>query len=103
MAARLKVAAVVTTSDGQRQFTTSGQKAKALLALVEAGSKGITALEAASWAYRLAAYCHFLFRDHGLQIICEREDHPGGWHGRHILVDSVTIVDVGHGQIGRAA
>ncbi len=103
MAAKIKVTAAVVTDDGQRQFTTAGQKAKTLLALVEARPKGVTALEMSSWALRLAAYCHFLNRDHGLNIVCEREDHPGGWHGRHHLLDKVTIISVVGGEKTEAA
>ena len=75
----------------RRSITVHGQTAKALLALVEAGLKGVTALEAASWAYRFAAYCHDLRRKHGLSIRTERESHPGGWHGRHVLDSDVRI------------
>lgn len=71
-----------------------GQTAKALLALAEAGDKGVTALECGTWAYRLAAYTHFLRRDYGLSIRTDREDHVGGWHGRHVLETPVRIVRV---------
>ncbi len=94
MTAKLKISASTTTKDGQRQFTVAGQKARALLALVEAGPNGRTALEVSSWGLRFAAYCFFLRRDHDLQIITEREDHPGGWHGRHVLIDKVDILRV---------
>jgi hypothetical protein len=68
--------------------------ARALLALVEAGARGVTALECSTWAFRLAAYCYDLRRDHGLAIRCDREEHPGGWHGRHVLETPVKIVTV---------
>ena len=55
--------------------------AKALIALVCGGDRGVTALEAATWAYRLAAYCHELRTRYGLAIRTDREEHPGGWHG----------------------
>lgn len=71
-----------------------GQTAKALLALAEAGDRGVTALECGTWAYRLAAYTHFLRRDYGLSIRTDREDHEGGWHGRHVLETPVRIVRV---------
>ena len=77
----------------RRSIIVKGQTAKALLALVEAGPKGVTALEAATWAYRLAAYCHDLRRKHGLTIRTDRESHPGGWHGRHVLESDVRIED----------
>ena len=103
MTARLKVTASVVKGDGERRIEVVGQKAKALLALVEAGPRGCTALEVSSWALRLAAYCHFLNRDHNLNIVCQREDHPGGWHGRHVLLDKVTIVRVVGGEPREAA
>ena len=51
-------------------------------------------MEAASWAYRFAADCHQLRTQYGLAIRTEREDHPGGWHGRHVLETPVRIVFV---------
>lgn len=94
MGAKLKVLARVITADGERDFTTTGQTARSLVALVEAGPKGRTALEVSTWALRFAAYTFDLIHKHGLNIITEREDHPGGWHGRHILLDQVTIISV---------
>lgn len=81
-----------TTPGGTVRGRASGQTAKALVALVDAGERGITALECDTWAYRLAAYCHFLRRDWGLAIRTERETHTGGWHGRHILETPVRII-----------
>lgn len=72
-------------------FTETGQKAKTLIALVRAGERGVTAVEVASWAFRLSAYVHRL-RGLGLQITTEREAHPGGWHGRYVLVTPVTLL-----------
>ncbi len=74
-----------------RNITVKGQTAKTLLVLVEAGPRGVTALEASTWAYRLAAYCHELRRKHGLSIRTDKESHPGGWHGRHVLESDVRI------------
>lgn len=84
-----------------RNITVKGQTAQALLALVEAGPRGVTALEAATWAYRFAAYCHDLRRKHGLCIRTDRESHPGGWHGRHVLESDVRIEE--NGAEGEAA
>lgn len=82
-----------TWKDGAaRLFEVRGQTARALLALVAAGPRGVTALECGAWAFRLAAYCHDLRRRHGLDIATQREPHPGGWHGRHILWSAVEIV-----------
>lgn len=82
-------------ANGQRHIA-RGQTAKALLALAKAGAAGVTALEVASWAYRFAAYCHELRKHYGLSIQTLREPHPGGWHGRHVLLSPVLIIDGGN-------
>lgn len=91
MTARLYCEAVAHLPGADRPFVVRGQTAKALIALVAEGDRGVSALEVASWAYRLAAYCHELRTRYGLAIRTEREEHPGGWHGRHILETPVTI------------
>ena len=73
-------------------FSVRGQTAKALLALVNAGNRGVTALEVNSWAYRFSAYCFDLRHKHGLIIETLREKHDGGWHGRHVLHTPVTLL-----------
>ena len=77
-------------------FAVIGQVANALVALVEQGGSGVTALEVHSWAYRLGAYVHTLRHEHGLMIETVREDHEGRWHARYRLLSPVSI-------IGRAA
>lgn len=72
----------------------AGQTARALLALVKAGPRGVTALEVSSWALRFAAYTFELRHDHHLDIETVREEHDGGWHGRHVLRTPVRIVRV---------
>jgi hypothetical protein len=89
---RLYVEAIAHLPEGERRFIVRGQSAKALVALVAGGDRGATALEVSTWALRFAAYCHLLRRDFGLSIRTEREDHPGGWHGRHVLETPVRIV-----------
>ena len=79
--------------DGGPIVIATGQTAKALRALVLAGKSGVTALEVAGWAYRFAAYCHCL-RKLGLDIETIREDHEGGWHGRHVLHTLVRLEPV---------
>lgn len=81
-----------------RYFETRGQIAKALVALVDAGDRGVTALDVSSWAYRFAAYTFDLRKNHGLEIQTLREEHPGGWHGRHVLRTPVRIVSVETGE-----
>lgn len=94
---KLKVKA--TGPDGD--FTVSGQTAKALIALVNGGAKGVTSLEVATWAFRFAAYVHDL-RKLGLSIETTREDHDGGWHGRYVLHSAVTILKTDNGKGGEA-
>ena len=94
MTPRLYVEAIAYLPEGERRFLLRGQTAKALVALVADGDRGVSALEVASWAYRLAAYCHELRTRYGLAIRTEREGHPGGWHGRHVLETPVRIVFV---------
>ena len=93
MSRRLLVRAV---APGLPPLTVRGQEARALLALVEAGEAGCTAQELSSWALRLAAYAHEL-RRRGLEIVTRREPHPGGWHGRHVLLTPVEIVEIERG------
>lgn len=83
---------------GLSYFTVRGQTARTLLALVDAGPKGNTALEVSSWALRFAAYCHDLKHKHGLTIRTDREEHPGGWHGRHVLETPVEIIEISCGN-----
>jgi hypothetical protein len=92
MTPRLFVEAIAHLPEGERRFIVRGQTAKALIALVAGGDRGATALEVSTWALRFAAYCHLLRRDFGLSIRTEREDHPGGWHGRHVLETPVRMV-----------
>lgn len=80
--------------DSGRICTVKGQEARTLLALCDAGARGITALEVSTWALRLAHYCLKL-RKQGLSIPMEREDHAGpvkGWHGRYRLETQVEIL-----------
>ena len=88
------VDAAVVTPEGRRHFHVTGQTARALLALVDAGPRGCTAQEVSSWALRFAAYCHVMIHENDLNIVTEREEHHGGWHGRHVLKDHVEILRV---------
>lgn len=76
-------------------LTVTGQVARALEALVNRGSAGVTALEMSSWALRLAHYVYVLRRKFGLVIIMDREEHDDGWHGRYRLLSPVTLKGTG--------
>ena len=75
-------------------FVVRGQVAKTLLALVRAGKRGVTALEVATWAFRLSAYVHDLRHNFGLAIEMVREPHENGWHGRYVLHTTITLEPV---------
>jgi hypothetical protein len=79
--------------DAGPPLSANGREAQTLLALIAAGSHGITSLEAfkAGWAVRLAAYVGDL-RKMGVAIVTNREVHEGGNHARYILQSQVEIV-----------
>jgi hypothetical protein len=70
-----------------------GREAETIIALVDAGPRGITSLEAfrAGWAVRLSAYV-FDLRAMGVPIRSTREQHEGGSHARYTLEGQVEIV-----------
>ena len=73
----------------------TGREAQCLIALFNAGSKGITSLETfkAGWAVRLGAYVFDLKRM-GVAITTTREPHEGDNHGRYTLACRVEIVEI---------
>lgn len=75
--------------------TATGREAQTIIALVEAGTKGITSLETfkAGWAVRLGAYI-FDLRGFGVPIETTREPHDGGNHARYKLSGPVTLIAV---------
>ncbi len=85
---------VINADGSKRTGVVRGQTARTLQALVQAGPVGCTAHEVSSWALRFAAYAHDLRHKHDLAIETLREEHPGGWHGRHRLLTPVTIEEV---------
>ncbi len=76
----------------EKTISLTGQLARTLIALVQAGRHGVTALEMSTWAYRLGAYVHNLRHDYGLEIETRREEHPNGWHARYVLLTPVTDI-----------
>ena len=75
-----------------RKLLLTGQVAKSLKLLIEKKGKGITALEASSWALRLASYIHILRSKYCLNIYTVTEPHEWGWHARYILQDDVKMI-----------
>jgi hypothetical protein len=70
-----------------------GREAETLVALVRAGPRGITSLDAfrAGWAVRLAAYVRDL-RLMGVPIRTARESHAGGSHARYSLEARIDLL-----------
>ena len=71
-------------------FCITGRQLRTLRALLDAGAKGITALDVSSWAYRLASYIYDLRHKHGLEIQTIEEPHDGGFHARYVLISKVN-------------
>lgn len=83
----------------ERRITVTGRRyCQTLHALVDAGPRGVTALEMSSWALRLGHYIFILRRTHGLSIETLREDHDGGTHARYRLISDVRIAGAGEKQ-----
>lgn len=100
---RLAVTAILRNAGDQHKVRVHGQTARTLLALVNSGPRGVSALECGAWAFRLAAYCHRLRHRYGLTIRTDKESHPGGWHGRHVLETPIEIVAVDGEPLWRPA
>ncbi len=96
VAQTLIVAAFALVEGEERPFVVTGQKAYALVELAGAGEAGLTALEAGTWAFRLASYVHLLRTENGLHIETVREEHSTasggkGHHARYVLRSPVRI------------
>jgi Helix-turn-helix domain len=94
MRSRTQIKATFQLGEGPA-ITVTGREAQTILALVEAGQKGITSLETfkAGWAVRLGAYV-FDLRGFGVPIETMREPHTGGNHARYKLTGPVTLIAV---------
>ncbi len=90
------------TYDGKEAVRQAkGRVGQTLYALVEAGARGVTALEMQSWAFRLADYVHDLRHEHlgGFDTIHTiYEPHEGGEHARYVLMVEVEILEITLGQ-----
>lgn len=83
-------------SDGE-VFNAEGRVAQTLTALVDAGQRGVTALEISTWALRLSDYVFKAKRRFDLDIEMTLEPHVGGdgnqgLHGRYRLVTPIQII-----------
>lgn len=80
-------------ADGQ-PFTVSGQMAKVLLALIEAGEAGVTPLARQTWSLRLSDHVRKLKMRHGLFIATKWGRHEDGRHARYVLLSAMIIVEI---------
>lgn len=87
---------IVVTAIGPsgQPFTVSGQMAKVLLALVEAGEAGITPLAPETWSLRLSHHVRELETRQSLVIARMWGKHDEGRHARYVLRSTVTIIEV---------
>lgn len=102
MGNKLSICARVYEGDGLfdwREITVTGRYAQALKALIDAGPRGITALEISSWALRLSHYIHILRKDDRFRLDIEtiNEEHEvdgmgPGIHGRYVLKSRVELL-----------
>ena len=90
----VKTRATFRVGDGP-EITAVGREAQTIIALVQAGPKGITSLETfyAGWAVRLGAYV-FDLKAMGVPIGSVREPHDGGNHARYFLDGPVSLLEV---------
>ncbi len=98
MSRRLSLCFAVVEANGtERDLGLKGQYARTMRALIEAGAKGITALDVSgTWALRLSHYVFVLRREHGLSITTDWEPHDGasgpGRHGRYRLHTPAQLI-----------
>lgn len=77
-----------------RPFTEVGQVAKVLLALMDAGERGVTPLARETWALRLSDHVRKLKNRRKLSIDRLWGKHDDGRHARYVLRSSVTILEI---------
>lgn len=97
MAKRLTRTFEIREPEGNRTINTYGQVARTLVALLDAGDKGITSLDISSWALRTSSYISDLRHRHGLDIQTNDENHENpdgfvGTHARYILKSKVAEI-----------
>ena len=103
MRSRTPIAATFRIASSPLQ-TATGREAQTIIALINAGPKGITSLETfqAGWAVRLGAYV-FDLKKMGVPIGTTREAHDDGKHGRYTLSGPVELVLVSGSEAARRA
>ena len=102
MRCRTPIAAIFRIAGSPLQ-TATGREAQTIIALINAGPKGIISLETfqAGWAVRLGAYV-FDPKTMGVSIVTTREAHDGGKHGRYTRSGPVVLVLVSGSEAARS-
>lgn len=99
MSKRLSLQFAISDNDAsERLQSLKGQYARTLRALIEAGPKGITALDVSStWALRLAHYVWVLRHREGISVTTTWEPHDGaagpGRHARYTLQSAARLIE----------
>ena len=79
-------------SDQKEKICLEGQNAKTLIALKEAGVKGITTFQSGELKLlRLSSYVHILRHKYGIDILTNREGNSRT--ARYTLMDRIEIID----------
>ena len=83
---------VVTKNDQQKTIHLEGQNARTLIALKEAGGRGITSIQSHDLRLlRLSSYVHILRHEHDISILTIREGERRT--ARYVLMDEVCLAE----------
>jgi len=83
---------VITKNDQQKTIHLEGQNARTLIALKEAGGRGITSIQSHDLRLlRLSSYVHILRHEHNIAILTIREGERRV--ARYVLIDGAFLVE----------
>ncbi len=83
---------VVTKNDQQKTIHLEGQNARTLIALKEAGGRGITSIQSHDLRLlRLSSYVHILRHEHDISILTIREGERRT--ARYVLIEEVCLAE----------
>ncbi len=83
---------VVAKNDQQKSLYLEGQNARTLIALKEAGGRGITSIQSHDLKLlRLSSYIHILRHEHNISILTIREGERRT--ARYVLMDKVFLAE----------
>lgn len=93
---------VVTKNDQQNPLYLEGQNARALIALIKAGGRGITSIQSHDLKLlRLSSYVHILRHEHEVNILTIREGERRV--ARYVLMNAVELLKSSTSEIGGEA